>query len=217
MHQQVVKLRKFEWYLPIVGVKEGTLKNDILALIETSRGLELGRIVTLPKGSGKKTTKEIRLRKIIRYATTEDQARLAELEVKEADTVALANRKSKEHELPIRVVAAEYLFDESRILLYYRVDEGKKNFILKGFIKDMVGNLKAKVDLTQLSARDEARLMSGIGPCGRVICCASYLERPLHITVKRVKELGLQISPTKTSGVCGKLFCCLQYEDKEKK
>src|SRR3989338_6180467 len=162
MHQQVVKLRKFEWYLPIVGVKAGTLKSDILALVETSRGIELGQITALPKGCGKKTTKEIRLRKIIRYATAEDQAKLAEQEAKECETVAMANRKSKEHELPIRVVAAEYLFDESKVLLYYRVDEGKKNFVLKGFIKDMAGNIKAKVDLVQLSARDEARLMSGV-------------------------------------------------------
>ncbi|MFH0887304.1 MAG: regulatory iron-sulfur-containing complex subunit RicT [bacterium] len=214
MSKLVIKLRKFERYLPIMGVKEGTLKDGAMAVVETNRGIEVGQVMHMGQGCGKKVTKDIKLRKIIRYMTSDDEQKLQELTMAEDEAVKMSNQKAKEHEIPVRVVAAEYLFDRSKLYIYYRAAENKKGFTLKGFVKDLVGALKTKIDLSQLSARDEARMLSGIGPCGRVLCCASYLERPLHVTVKRVKELGLQISPTKTSGVCGKLMCCLQYEDR---
>jgi cell fate regulator YaaT (PSP1 superfamily) len=157
-------------------------------------------------------TREVRLRKVVRYATDEDIKKIEELDAKEENALRIATAKIKEHELPIRMINLEYLFDISKLHFYYRVTDQKKTLNIKDFTKDLATSLNAKVEMHLVSPRDEAKLIGGLGNCGRSLCCASWLDRPRHVTVKSLKEQGLSINPTKTSGVCGRLMCCLQYE-----
>jgi cell fate regulator YaaT (PSP1 superfamily) len=154
----------------------------------------------------------VRLKKVIRYATPEDLGKVRSLPELESGALLTISQKVKEHELPIKVVNLEYLFDTSRIVIYYKIEEGEKARNLRDISRDLSSTLKARVDLRQISPRDEARILGGIGPCGRPLCCAVWLEKPRHVTVKMAKEQGLAISPTKTSGICGRLMCCLEYE-----
>jgi len=115
------------------------------------------------------------------------------------------------------MVSAEYIFDLSRVILYYKLENEKRSVNLKDLKNGLAKEFKMKVDLHQVSPRDEAMMFGGLGPCGRPLCCAAWLEKPMHVTVKMVKDQGLQISPTKTSGLCGRLMCCLQYEHEGEK
>jgi cell fate regulator YaaT (PSP1 superfamily) len=126
-------------------------------------------------------------------------------------------KKAREHEVPIKIINVEYLFDEKKIHFYYRVTQQKKALNTKELAKDLSAVLNAKVDLHLVSPRDEAKIIGGLGPCGRPLCCVAWLDKPRHVAVKALKEQGISISATKTSGICGRLMCCLQYESEGKK
>ncbi len=215
-----IKLRKFGRISPITGYKEESIKVGAPVIVETDRGTEFGYIVAFPKGLPKTTASDVRLKKVLRYATDEDLKVSETLDSKEDEAVNLGMNKVKEHELPIKIVNAEYIFDLKRVIFYYKHEEKRKRSPnLKELSKDLATELKARVDMREINPRDEARIFGGLGPCGRTLCCASWLGKPKHVTVKMVKGLGVSISPTKTSGVCGRLMCCFSYEkpkDKEK-
>jgi cell fate regulator YaaT (PSP1 superfamily) len=210
-----IRLRKFNRLCPITGYKEESIKVGAPVVVQTDRGIEFGEIVAFPRGLPKTVSRDVKLKKVVRYATPEDVLKAGEIPGMEKDGMAVAAQKVKEHELPIKLINLEYLFDTSRLVVYYKVEEGKKAKNLRDLSRDLSSSLKARVDLRQISPRDEARIMGGLGPCGRPLCCAVWLDRPRYVTVKMVKEQGLAISPTKTSGVCGRLMCCLEYEYKK--
>jgi len=207
-----IKLRKFNRVCPITGYKEESIKVGAPVIVQTDRGIEYGQIVAYDRGLPRVLSRDVRLKKVIRYATAEDVEKVGAIPGLEENALLVATQKIREHELPIKVVNLEYLFDTNRAVVYYKVEEGKKVKTLRDFSRDLATNLKARVDLRQISPRDEARLYGGLGPCGRPLCCSVWLEKPRHVTVRMVKDQGLQISPTKTSGVCGRLMCCLEYE-----
>jgi len=215
--QMAIKLRKFNRVCPIAGYKEESIKVGAPVIVQTDRGIEYGEIVEYRHGLPRVLARDVKLKKVIRYATAEDAQKISDVPRLEAEGAAVASQKALEHELPVKIINLEYLFDTNRVIIYYKVAEGKKVRNLRDFSRDLSNNLKARVDLRQISPRDEARLYGGLGPCGRALCCSVWLEKPRHVTVRMVKDQGLAISPTKTSGVCGRLMCCLEYEHEKKK
>lgn len=211
-----IKLRKFGRVCPITGYKEKSIKTGAPVVVQTDRGVEFGEIVAYEHGLPKALSRDVRLKKVLRYATAQDVAKAKAMPELEARAMSVAAEKAREHELPIKIVNAEYLFDTSRAVIYYKVQEGKKVKNLRDLTRDLSTNLEARVNLRQVSPRDEARLMGGLGPCGRGLCCTTWLDKPRHVTVKMAKEQGLAISPTKTGGICGRLMCCLEYEYQKK-
>jgi len=207
-----IKLRKFNRVCPITGYKEETIKIGAPVIVQTDRGVEFGEIVNYMQSFSRVISRDVRLKKVIRYATAEDVVKANTIPAIESKAFIACVQKAKEHELPIKIVNLEYLFDIDHVIIYYRVNEGKKAPNLKDYLRDLASSLSARVDIKQLSPRDEARLFGGLGPCGKPLCCSVWLEKPKHVTVKMVKEQGVSVSPTKTSGVCGRLMCCFEYE-----
>ncbi|MFH1710305.1 MAG: regulatory iron-sulfur-containing complex subunit RicT [bacterium] len=186
-------------------------------IVETDRGIEAGQIVSFEKGFPKNLTREVRLRKVVRYANAEDLGRIEILDDKEKKAIKVGMQKACEHELPIKIISVEYLFDDKKVHFFYRVTTQKKGLNVRELTKDLASTLNAKVDMHLVSPRDEAKMIGGLGPCGRSLCCAAWLDKPRHVAVKTLKEQGISISMTKTSGICGRLMCCLQYESEGKK
>ncbi|OGB86927.1 hypothetical protein A3H38_00305 [candidate division WOR-1 bacterium RIFCSPLOWO2_02_FULL_46_20] len=210
--QLAIKLRKFNRVCPITGYREGAIKVGSPVVVQTDRGIEYGEIVSYMHGLPKALSRDVRLKKVIRYATPEDIKKVKTLPELEQKGLGIAAQKVNEHELPVKIVNVEYLFDINRIVIYYKLLDGKKIKNLRDLTRDLSTSLEARVNLRQVSPRDQARIMGGLGPCGRSLCCSVWLEKPRHVTVKMVKEQGLAISPSKTSGICGRLMCCLEYE-----
>ncbi len=211
-HNLAIKLRKFNRICPITGYKEASIKVNAPVIVQTDRGTESGQILEYERGLPKSLSRDVRLKKVIRYATQQDLAKIKTLDGLEARAIQVASEKIREHELPVKIVNSEYLFDTARAIIYYKVQENKKVKNLRDLTRDLCNSLSARISLRQVSPRDEAKMYGGLGPCGRGLCCASWLDKPRHVTVKMAKKQGLQISPTKTSGVCGRLMCCLEYE-----
>lgn len=211
-----IKLRKFNRVCPISGYKEESIKVGAPVIVQTDRGEEFGVIIScLKPASG--LSSDVRLKKVIRYATENDMKIVNALQAKEDEACAIASAKTKEYELPIKIVGVEYLFDTKKVHVYYKIPKESKTPDLKDYRKDLSTTLKAEVTMRMITPRDEAKFVGGLGPCGRSLCCVSWLQKPKHITVKTVKDQGFQISPTKTSGVCGRLMCCFEYESCPKK
>jgi cell fate regulator YaaT (PSP1 superfamily) len=211
-----IKLRKFNRVCPITGYKEESIKIGSPVIVQTDRGVEYGEIISFTRGYPRALSRDVRLKKVIRYATAEDVAKEKELTGREETSYNETVAKVKQYELPIKIITLEFLFDASRLIIYYHAGEKEKNLNLRDFTRDLSTLLSARVDMRQVSPRDEARLFGGMGACGRSLCCSVWLDKPKHVTVKMVKEQGLAMSPTKTAGVCGRLMCCLEYEHQKK-
>jgi cell fate regulator YaaT (PSP1 superfamily) len=215
--KMAIRLRKFGRLCPITGYKEGAIKVGSNVVVLTDRGVEFGQIIEYTRGLPKKLARDVRLKKVLRYATNEDVIKERQLAGAEEEARTLAKKKYREYDAPIKSIDVEYVFDKSRVVFYYKLGKGKKAPNLKDLKRDLSRILKAKVDMRQVNPRDEAMMYGGLGPCGKPLCCAAWLERPRHVTVKMVKDQGLQISPMRTSGLCGRLMCCLEYEHQGKK
>jgi len=207
-----IRLRRFGRICPITGYKEENIRVGSPVIIQTDRGVEFGEIISFLREIPKTSWRDVKLKKVMRYATPEDLQKVGNLPDMEAKAKMVAGQKVREHELPIKIVEVEYLFDTNHIFVYYKVEDNKKSTNLRELGRDLSTTIKAHVDLQQISPRDEARILGGLGPCGRPLCCSAWLNKPRHVTVKMAKDQGLAISPTKTSGICGRLMCCLEYE-----
>jgi cell fate regulator YaaT (PSP1 superfamily) len=213
MSKLAIRLRKFGRICPIRGYNEQSIKVGAPVIVGTDRGVEFGWIIAYPKGYPHASAKDVKLKKVIRYANEEDLKIAAGLEDKEDTAHKMALEKIKQYALPIKIVNVEVIFDGSRTVYYYKVEENKKVAReIRDLEKDLSRGLQSRVEMKQVSPRDEARMLGGLGPCGKTLCCATWLTRPKHVTVKMVKEQGLQLSPTKTAGICGRLMCCWGYE-----
>ncbi len=179
------------------------------AVVETARGLEYGQIVVGPK----EVTEEevvLPLKNVIRKATDEDHKQAEENLQKEREAFELCAEKIEQHGLPMKLVDVEYTFDVSKIIFYFTA-EGRVDF--RELVKDLASIFRTRIELRQIGVRDEAKMIGGLGSCGRVLCCHSFLGDFEPVSIRMAKEQNLSLSPTKISGICGRLMCCLKYEN----
>ena len=178
------------------------------AILETARGIEFGEVCL---GNRMVPTEDIvqPLRSVVRIATEEDIAHNKENEQKEADAFKVCLEKIAEHELDMKLVDAQYTFDNSKLLFYF-TSAGRVDF--RDLVKDLASVFRTRIELRQIGIRDEAKLMGGLGVCGRPLCCATFLSNFVQVSIKMAKEQSLSLNSNKISGACGRLMCCLRYE-----
>ena len=177
-------------------------------IVDTSHGTDIGQAVTGSRLLDESDSK-IPLKKVIRIATEKDLQTSAENRKKEREAYEICQKKIAEHKLDMKLVSVEYAFDNSKALFYFTAN-GRVDF--RSLVKDLASVFKMRIELRQIGVRDEARMLGGLGPCGRPICCGSFLNEFQPVSIKMAKEQNLSLNPTKISGVCGRLMCCLKYE-----
>ena len=183
------------------------VKPDDYVVADTPRGADLGQVVI--GGRTVEDQEEVQFRKIIRIATEKDLQTSAENRAKEKEAFTICQKKIAEHQLDMKLVSVEYTFDNSKVLFYFTAN-GRVDF--RSLVKDLASVFKMRIELRQIGVRDEARMIGGLGPCGRQICCGAFLDEFQPVSIKMAKEQNLSLNPTKISGVCGRLMCCLKYE-----
>ncbi len=177
-------------------------------IVETARGMEFGDVPEDPK-EVEESEIVAPLKPVVRIATDEDKRLRAQYAAKENDAFAICLEKIEAHGLDMKLVDVEYTFNGSKVVFYFTADE-RVDF--RELVKDLAYALKTRIELRQIGVRDEAKMLGGLGPCGRLICCKSFLDDFRPVSIKMAKEQNLSLSPTKISGLCGRLMCCLQYE-----
>jgi cell fate regulator YaaT (PSP1 superfamily) len=182
------------------------LQSDVI--VETARGIEYGKIVI-----GRKTVNEsdvvLPLKRVIRLADQEDAKLVEDNKAAASNAFQLCIDKIKEHELKMKLVDVEYTFDRNKVIFYFTA-EGRVDF--RELVKDLAVIFRTRIELRQIGVRDEAKLLGGIGPCGRILCCSSWLGDFEPVSIKMAKDQNLSLNPTKISGLCGRLMCCLKFE-----
>ena len=177
-------------------------------IVETSRGTEYGKVV-IPEREIDEAEFNIPLKKIIRKATSSDEAQLQENKKKEKEAFSICLEKIKTNGLEMNLVDVEYTFDRSKILFYFTAD-GRVDF--RQLVKDLATVFRTRIELRQIGVRDEAKMLGSVGVCGRALCCSQFLGDFEPVSIKMAKEQSLSLNPTKISGSCGRLMCCLKYE-----
>lgn len=178
-------------------------------VVETARGLEYGTVVgTVRVVEDEKLPQP--LKPVVRVASPEDEERLLTLRSKEREAMAICREKIRKHDLDMKLIDAEYTFDNSKILFYFTAD-GRVDF--RELVKDLASVFRMRIELRQIGVRDETKILGGIGICGRPLCCHSYLTDFAPVSIKMAKEQNLSLNPAKISGVCGRLMCCLKNEE----
>ena len=177
-------------------------------IVETARGIEYGNVVLSKKEVSEESIVSP-LKKVIRIATDEDKKTVAENKEKEKEAFKLCSEKISQHKLEMKLVDVEYTFDHNKILFYFTAD-GRIDF--RELVRDLAGLFKTRIELRQIGVRDEAKMLGGLGICGRPLCCSSYLGEFQPVSIKMAKEQNLSLNPTKISGTCGRLMCCLKNE-----
>ncbi|MCG2677293.1 stage 0 sporulation family protein [bacterium] len=177
-------------------------------ILQTEGGREFGRVVSGPRMVEEKEIEDF-LGKVIRKATEEDFTQLKENERREEEAFGFCLERIKERELPMKLTKVEYLFDGSKITFYF-VSETRVDF--REMVKDLAQEFKTRIELRQIGVRDEARMYGGFGPCGRPLCCTTFLKEFQPVSMKMAKVQDLALNPVKLSGICGRLMCCLAYE-----
>lgn len=179
-----------------------------LVVVQTARGTECGEVV-IPRKQVADETVVQPLKPVLRPANREDQRRVRENAEKEKKAFSICQKKIAEHKLEMKLVEVEYAFDGSKILFYFTAD-GRVDF--RSLVKDLASVFRTRIELRQIGVRDEAKMLGGLGICGRPFCCAQFLGGFQPVSIKMAKEQGLSLNPTKISGSCGRLMCCLKYE-----
>jgi cell fate regulator YaaT (PSP1 superfamily) len=187
---------------------ELSLQAGIHVIVETARGLEYGEAVVGPKVVGEQDI-VAPLRKVLRAATADDELKVEENEKREIEAFKICAQKIQVHGLPMNLVDVEYTFDVNKIIFYFTA-EGRIDF--RELVKDLAAVFRTRIELRQIGVRDEAKMMNGIGCCGRTLCCATFLGDFEPVSIRMAKEQNLSLNPTKISGICGRLMCCLKYE-----
>ena len=185
------------------------IKTGDHVIVETARGIEVGHVVL-----GSRAVDESKviqpLKPVIRMATAADEETERRNKEKEKDAFGICLEKIKKHNLQMKLIDAEYTFDNNKVLFYFTAD-GRIDF--RELVKDLAAVFKTRIELRQIGVRDETKIMGGIGICGRALCCNSYLSEFVPVSIKMAKEQNLSLNPTKISGVCGRLMCCLKNEE----
>ncbi|MFZ5899274.1 MAG: PSP1 domain-containing protein [Bacillota bacterium] len=177
-------------------------------IVETVRGIEYGTVVTSP--AGRPIDPEQPLKPVIRKADAEDLKRLALNKEKEKEAARICQDKIAAHGLPMKLVDVDYTFDGSKIIFYFTA-EGRIDF--RELVRDLAAVFRTRIELRQIGVRDEAKMIGGLGCCGRELCCASFLQEFTPVSIRMAKDQNLSLNPAKISGICGRLMCCLKYEN----
>ena len=177
-------------------------------IVETARGIEYGTVVLSPMQLEDEKVPQP-LKDMIRMATPEDNEREAENRRKEKEAYKICKEKIAERGLEMKLIQAEYTFDNSKVLFYFTAD-GRIDF--RDLVKDLAGIFRTRIELRQIGVRDETKILGGMGICGRPLCCHTYLTEFAPVSIKMAKEQNLSLNPTKISGCCGRLMCCLKNE-----
>jgi len=184
------------------------IQKDTYVVVETARGIEFGECVI-----GIKEISEddivAPLKSVLRIATEEDINKHFKNKDKEKDAFDICLKKIQEHGLTMKLIDVEYTFDNNKVIFYFTAD-GRVDF--RELVKDLATIFKTRIELRQIGVRDEAKMLGGLGPCGRTLCCSTFLGDFTSVSIKMAKEQNLSLNPTKISGICGRLMCCLNYE-----
>ncbi|GAA0087141.1 stage 0 sporulation family protein [Clostridium sp. MB05] len=184
------------------------VKKGNFVVVETARGIEFGECVIGIKEIPE-TDIVAPLKSVIRVAEKEDIDKHKENKVKEKDALEICLKKIEEHRLNMKLIDVEYTFDNNKVIFYFTAD-GRVDF--RELVKDLATIFKTRIELRQIGVRDEAKMLGGLGPCGRPLCCSTFLGDFASVSIKMAKEQNLSLNPTKISGICGRLMCCLNYE-----
>ncbi|QBD81065.1 signal peptidase [Ktedonosporobacter rubrisoli] len=178
-------------------------------IVETIRGVEAGRVVIASKKLAESELTDP-LKPVLHLASEDELRMMLSYKSKEKDALIRCAERIKQHQLPMKLVEAEYTFDGSRLTFYFTADE-RVDF--RALVRDLAATFRTRIELRQIGARDQAKLQGGVGPCGKTLCCSSWITDFGVVSIKMAKEQGLPLNPTKISGVCGRLLCCLSYEN----
>ncbi len=184
------------------------IQKDTYVVVETARGVEFGECVI---GIKEISEEDIvaPLKSVLRIATEEDINKHFNNKDKEKEAFEICLKKIQEHELTMKLIDVEYTFDNNKVIFYFTAD-GRVDF--RELVKDLATIFKTRIELRQIGVRDEAKMLGGLGPCGRPMCCSTFLGDFASVSIKMAKEQNLSLNPTKISGICGRLMCCLNYE-----
>lgn len=178
-------------------------------IVETARGVEIGSVVTgIREVDDAKILQP--LKPVIRIATQEDKRKETKNREKEKEAFTICQEKIRKHKLEMKLIDAEYTFDNNKVLFYFTAD-GRIDF--RELVKDLAGVFRTRIELRQIGVRDETKIRGGLGICGRTLCCHTYLTEFAPVSIRMAKEQNLSLNPTKISGVCGRLMCCLTNEE----
>lgn len=199
------KAGKIYYFLP----GEETLTIDDGVIVETARGVEYGTVVIGPKELAKDSL-VMPVKEVMRKATPKDLQQLEKNEEREEKAFAICLEKIAKRKLPMKLINVEYTFDMNKIVFFFTAD-GRIDF--RELVKDLATVFRTRIELRQVGVRDEAKVLNGIGACGRPLCCSNFLGDFSPVSIRMAKDQNLSLNPTKISGVCGRLMCCLNYED----
>ncbi|HEX4206232.1 MAG TPA: stage 0 sporulation family protein [Ktedonobacteraceae bacterium] len=183
--------------------------NGQYVIVETVRGVEAGRVVIAAKRVAESELSDP-LKPVLRLASEDELRTMLSFKSKEKDALVRCHERIQYHQLPMKLVETEYTFDGSRLTFYFTAEE-RVDF--RALVRDLAATFRTRIELRQIGARDQAKLQGGIGPCGKTLCCSSWITDFGIVSIKMAKEQGLPLNPTKISGVCGRLMCCLSYEN----
>lgn len=185
------------------------IKQGDHVVVETARGVEYGTVIGgIREVSDDKVVQP--LKPVIRVTTPEDDARAEKNRLREREALRICNEKIRKHNLDMKLIDAEYTFDNNKVLFYFTAD-GRIDF--RELVKDLAAVFRTRIELRQIGVRDETKIRGGIGVCGRELCCHTYLSEFAPVSIKMAKEQNLSLNPSKISGVCGRLMCCLTNEE----
>ncbi|MFD2761385.1 PSP1 domain-containing protein [Lentibacillus juripiscarius] len=185
------------------------IETDSYVVVETVRGIEFGKVVITNRQVDEEDV-VLPLKKVIRLADEEDKRTVMENQDLADKAIEIGSQKIKEHELDMNLVEVEFTFDRNKIIFYFTAD-GRVDF--RNLVKDLAAEFKTRIELRQIGVRDEAKMLGGIGPCGRLLCCSTFLGDFEPVSIKMAKDQNLSLNPAKISGLCGRLMCCLKYEN----
>ena len=197
------------YYFGSGSINESELKQGVPVIVETARGVEYG-VIAVERRDIDVDNLNQPINLILRVATDQDEKQEEENQKSEADAKIICQEKISAHNLDMRLVDVSLTFDLSKIIFFFTAD-GRIDF--RELVKDLASTFRMRIELRQIGVRDEAKMLNGVGICGRTLCCATFLDDFQPVSIKLAKDQGLSLNPTKISGVCGKLMCCLKYEE----
>ncbi|MCA0989585.1 PSP1 domain-containing protein [Guptibacillus algicola] len=187
------------------------VSNKEFVIVETARGVEFGKVVI----ANKKVDEEdvvLPLKKVLRIADEKDRLAVEDNKIAAEEAFEVCGSKIEEYKLDMKLVDVEYTFDRNKIIFYFTAD-GRVDF--RDLVKGLASIFRTRIELRQIGVRDEAKMLGGIGPCGRMLCCSTWLGDFEPVSIKMAKDQNLSLNPAKISGLCGRLMCCLKYENDE--
>ena len=187
------------------------IQKDCYVIVETVRGVEFGKVVVERKQVDENDV-VLPLKKVIRIADQKDRLIVDENKASATEAYNVCCDKINQHQLDMKLVDVEYTFDRNKVIFYFTAD-GRVDF--RELVKDLASIFRTRIELRQIGVRDEAKMLGGIGPCGRMLCCSTFLGDFDPVSIKMAKDQNLSLNPTKISGLCGRLMCCLKYENDE--